>query len=172
MSELVRLYTQIALLRRGPQDVPGTTSVLALTVAGYVVVNFAVSLILPPSEGPWFARLAVEVVFMLAWYAVLLPLVGKPERFVQTASAVFGFHAVLAPLIVFTGWLMRRHGQDPAWQFPLAVLALVLVVWLVAANSYVVRAALEWPLLACVGLVLLQIVAAWLLIWIVFPPTA
>ncbi|HKZ74179.1 MAG TPA: hypothetical protein VJ011_08945 [Steroidobacteraceae bacterium] len=172
MTELVRLYAQIALLRRGPQDVPGSALVLVATVAGYFVVNFAVSLVLPPIEGAWAGRLAVDVVFMLVWYAALLRLAGKPERFVQTASAVFGFQAVLAPLLVVTGWLMRRHDQDPAWQFPLAMLAVLLVVWLIAANSHVLKAALEWPLLACIGLVLLQIVAAWLLTWVFFPPPA
>ncbi|MGQ0833917.1 MAG: hypothetical protein ACT4O5_03190 [Gammaproteobacteria bacterium] len=168
MTELVRLYAQIALLRRGPQDVPAATLVLFATVAGYFVVNFAASTALPPID-QWLGRLVVDVVFMLAWYAILLRLAGKPERFMQTTSAVFGFQAVLAPLLVATGWLMRRYQQDASWQFPLTMLGVALVVWIIAANSQVLKAALEWPMVTCIAVVVLQIIAGELLLHSLFP---
>ena len=100
----------------------------------------------------------------------LLRLVGRPERTLQTATAVFGFQAVLSPLLVASEWLMRRFGADTTWQLPIACAGLLLVVWLIAANSYVVKAALEWSSTASVVLVILQIFAGQLLLLALFPP--
>src|SRR5580692_10975638 len=81
MQELVRLFAQIALLRKGPQDLPASLALLAATAAAFVVINCAVSLVLPPIPGPWFLQLLIEVLFTYAWYALLLRLVNRPERF-------------------------------------------------------------------------------------------
>jgi hypothetical protein len=51
MREVIRLYVQIALLRRGPQDLPASRLLLVLTVCGYAAVNALVSGLLPPSTG-------------------------------------------------------------------------------------------------------------------------
>ena len=48
MKELIGLYTQIALLRRGPQDLPASMLLLVLTIGGYLCVNLLVALALPP----------------------------------------------------------------------------------------------------------------------------
>ena len=169
MSELIRLFTQIALLRRGPQDVPASTLLLALTLLGYLCVNVLVSSVLPPvKRSP--GQLLVDTLFTLVWYVALLRLVGRPERTVQTTTAVFGFQAVLSPLLVASEWLMRRFGESATWQLPIACAGLLLVVWLIAANSHVVKAALEWSGTASVALVILQIFAGQLLLLTLFPP--
>src|SRR5579864_1539753 len=73
MTELIRLYTQIALLRRGPQDLPASTLLLVLTVVGYLIVNVVVSTVLPPIKA-WPGPLLVDTLFTLLWYVVLLRL--------------------------------------------------------------------------------------------------
>jgi len=161
MSEFIRLYTQIALLRRGPQDLPASRLLLVLTVAGYLAVNFVVS----RREG-----LIVDTLFTLLWYLLLLRLTGRPERTLQTTTAVFGFQAVLTPLLVGSEWLMRRFGEDSTWQVPITCAGLLLFVWLVAANSHIVKAALEWSATSSVALVILQTLAGWLLQFALFPP--
>ena len=159
---------QIALLRRGPQDLPASRLLLILTVVGYTAVNALVSSLLPPSTG-WAPQLAVDVLFQLAWYAALLQLTGRSERFLQTTTAVFGFQAVLSPLLIASEWLMQRFGKDTTWQLPIAVAGLALVIWLIAASSHVVKAALDWSSATSVALVILQIVASQLLLFALFP---
>jgi hypothetical protein len=164
MSDIVRLFAQIALLRRGPQDLPASALLLVLTVGGYVCVNLVLCSLLPPSGG-WPAQLALDVLFTLVWYFALLRLAGRAERFLQTATAVFGFQAVLSPLLIASAWLWRRYWQDSTWQLPVLAVALVLLAWLIAANSRVVKAALEWPNGASVALVIAQIaVGEWLVL--------
>jgi hypothetical protein len=173
MGQLIRLFMQIALLRRGPQDLPASTLLLALTVAGYFVVNFLVSMALPPFPGPWVAHLCVDVVFMFVWYTLLLQLVRRPERFLQTTTAVYGFQAVLSPLLVASVWLTRRFPQDSVWQFPITLVSLALLIWIIAANSHIVKAALEWSMPPSVALVILQTLAGNLVVLALFPiPTS
>jgi hypothetical protein len=169
MKELLRLFVQIALLRCGPQDVPASQFLLAATVAGYFVVNFLAQSWLPPFPGPWLGQLVVEVAFLFVWYLLLMRLVRRPERFLQTTTAVFGFQAVLSPLLVASVWLTRRFAQDSAWQLPATLMSLALLIWIITANSHIVKAALEWSMPPSVALVILQTLAGNLLVIALFP---
>jgi hypothetical protein len=169
MKELIQLFTQIALLRRGPQDLPASSLLLALTIVGYSGINFLVSSLMPPLEGWPGAHLLLDVVFTLVWYVVLLRLAGRSERTLQTTTAVFGFQAVMSPLLVVSDWLMLRFARDTTWQLPVALMWLTLIIWVIAANSHVVKAALEWSSPASVVLVILQILAGQLVLLALFP---
>jgi len=170
MKDIVRLFAQIALLRRGPQDLPASELLLALTVLGYFCVNFVLSSVLPP-DAHWRGPLLIDTVFTLLWYVALLRLVGRPERILQTTTAVFGFQAVLSPLLIASEWLMRRVTEDTgSWQVLVTCVGLLLLAWLIAANSHVVKAALEWSVSASVALVILQMLVGWLVVSAVFSP--
>lgn len=136
---------------------PASALLLALTVAGYFTINFVVNAVLPPLDGPWLPRLLLDVAFTLAWYVLLLRLARRPERILQTTTAVFGLQAVLSPVLVVSEWLALRYQHDEIWQLPFSLIALVLLVWLIAANGHVVKAALEWSGPASVALVILQV---------------
>jgi hypothetical protein len=168
MREVIRLFVQITMLRRGPQDLPTSPQLLALTVCAYVAVCVVVSALLPPSAG-WQLALGVDVLFTLAWYATLLQLAGRRERFLQTATAIFALQTLLTPPLLAAEWLVKRFGQDTTWQLPVGVAALAILVWIIAANSHVVKAALEWSSASSVALVILQIVASQLLLFALFP---
>jgi hypothetical protein len=168
MKELIQLFTQIALLRRGPQDLPASLLLLALTMIAYFAVNYLVSALMPPIKG-WSVHPAVEVLFTIVWYFVLLRLAGRSERNLQTTTAVIGFQTVLSPPMIISEWLVLRFAQDQTWQLPVALMWLMLFIWVIAANSHVVKAALEWPSLASVGLVILQIFAQQLVLFALFP---
>src|ERR1700734_3311129 len=118
MSELLRLYGQIALLRKGPQDVPAAGLLLLLTAVAYFTVRVLMVLLLPLLSGPWLRALLVDVAFTIAWYWTLLRLLGRGARFVQTASALLGYRTVLAPLTLASEWLLRRFGENDTWQLP------------------------------------------------------
>lgn len=170
MSELLRLFTQITLLRRGPQDVPASPLLLALSILAYVAVNALVGSLLPMQA--WPGPILVDTFFMLLWYVALLRLVGRPERTVQTTTAVFGVQTLLSPLLVASEWLLRRVESGSAWQLPIASAGLLLLVWLITANSHVVKAALEWSGTASVVLVILQVFSGQLLLAALFHPAS
>jgi len=166
-GQLIRLYAQIAVLRRGPQDVPASTLLLVVTVIGYFLINAAVNAVLPPSDAAWLPHLLLEIGFNLAWYALWLKLVRRPERILQTTTAVFGFQAVLSPIMIVSDWLALRFQHDAFWQLPFSLIVLVLLIWLIAALGNVVKAALEWSGPASVALAILQVLVESLLaVWI------
>jgi uncharacterized membrane protein YbaN (DUF454 family) len=169
MKELFGLFAQIAISRKGPQDLPASYLLLALTVIGYWVIRYLVSAAMPPTEH-WRLHLLVEVVFSLVWYAVLLRVVGKPERFMQTATAIFGSWLLLHPpwdiIVHFWQGLPQQH----ALYRPLAILALAIAIWIIRAGSYVLKHALELPILACVILTILQTFTGEMLMRAVSPP--
>jgi hypothetical protein len=169
MTEIIRVFVQIALLKRGPQDLPVSRTLLVLTVCAYAGLTALVNDLLA-SEGTSALPLAVEVAFTLVWYAALLALLGRRERYLQTASAIFGVQTLLMQPLLVSVWLMKRYGQDATWQLPIAVAGLAVVIWMVAANSHVVKAALEFSSAASVGLVILQIACGQLLLFTLFLP--
>ena len=171
MKQLIQLFTQIALLRRGPQDLPASTLLLALTVAGYLGVTLLLSSLMPPMQGwPGAPQVLADTVFTLVWYVALLKLVGRPERILQTATAVFGFQVVLSPLLITSDWLVLRFRQDDLWQVPVVSASLLLLVWVIAAYSQIVKAALDWSSPASVVLVILQTLTGQMLVIGLFPP--
>ena len=169
MGQLIRLFAQIALLRRGPQDLPASPLLLTLTVTGYFLINFIVSYFLPPFQGPWLGPLGVDVIFLFAWYALLMSFTKRPERFLQTTTAVYGYQAVLSPVWLTAVWLVRRFEQDSFWQYPTTLLSVTLLIWLIAANSHIVKAALEWSMAPSVALVILQTLAGEMLMVAIYP---
>jgi hypothetical protein len=171
MKELVRLSVQIALMRKGPQDLPASVAALAASAAAFFIINCLVSVALPPIPGPWFGHLVVEVVFTFVWYALLLKILRRPERFLQTTTAVFGYQAVLAPLWIASVWLVQQFAEDDIWRLPISMLGLAIVVWRVAANAQVLKAALEWGMAASVALVILQYLAGQILLFYLFSRT-
>jgi|SRR5882724_2830976 len=157
MNELLRLFSQITLLRRGPQDVPASPSALVVSVLGYFLINCAVNLALP--GGAWLADLTIDIGFTLLWYIVLMRVVKRRERFLQTATAVFGYQMIISPFWVAAAWLARKYADDAAWQFPVSIVGLAIVVWTITINAHILKSALEWAMPACVLLVIVQIFA-------------
>jgi len=157
MAEVAWLYAQIALLRKGPQDLPASALLLTLTVIAYLAINAVMSVVLPGQDLPWPAILITSTVFTLVWYAVLLRLARRPERTLQTTTAIFGYRTVLAPLTLANVWVFKRFSADPAmWPVPVIVLYLLIGVWIISVNSHVLKAAVEWATGYCVALVLLE----------------
>src|SRR4030095_13743291 len=108
---------------------PAARTLLALTGVGSDLVNVAMNRLMPAVDS-WRVHLLVDVAFTLGWYAVLLRAVGKPERFLQTATAMFGYQLVLAPLWIAAIYLSRRFPEGSPWQFPAAVIGLAIAIWI------------------------------------------
>lgn len=166
----MRTFAAIALLRRGPQDLPASAVLLAATVLAYFAVNAAVSSVLPPVPGRWLPHLLVDIGFTLGWYLLLLRFLNRRERFLQTTTAVFGYQTLLAPVWIASAWLIRHFQNDTTLLFVASLAGISMLVWILAVNGYILRAALEWPLAGCIALVLLQTVIGQMLLMTFFPP--
>jgi hypothetical protein len=169
-QEILRTLVGIARLRQGPEDLPTSASLLALMVMASIVPDAVLLAILPVSfQGNGAALIAIGIFATLFWFGLVLRMAGKSERTLQTLTAVFGFQLVLAPALVFSGWFFALYNQDPTWQFPAAMLRLVVEVWALAVLARILRSATEWPLFACVMLAVANELLALLLVLSLFP---
>ena len=129
VSEALRVLTGIVRLQKGPEDLPFSAPLLVLLIAVSSALDALTWAVVPLPEkaaasGPLLIGIGVAVTFL--WYGGLLRLAGRPERSVQTLTAVFGFQIILAPALLFTAWFYFTYYQDPTWKFPAGLLRSVV----------------------------------------------
>jgi len=157
-------------MKRGPEDLPASVGLLTVLVLCSIVSDIVLLNVLPSSlEGNPVALSAVGIAVVFAWNALVLRVAGKPERFTQTMTAVFGFQVVMAPLLIFTGWFMVTYQADPTWQTAAVGLRLVVEIWALAVLARILRSASEWPMFACVMLAITTELLAYMIITALFP---
>lgn len=178
VASTLTLFWDIACLRRGPEELPASwpwllATIVLQTVAGMVIGEILPAL--PPRSGiedHGLALLAIELAVPLLWGAAILHLVGRPERFLQMMTAVFGFQLVIQPVIVPAIWATMYFGKQSAWLAPAQVLFLAMSVWVIVVQARIVRAATDWPVFAAVAAVIAQSLAASMIIFLLFPEMA
>ena len=164
----MRLYGYIAIWQRGPQDLPAVGILLPLTIGAYVLLSALLGQLLPPQRPDWLVQLGADVVFVAAWYWALLRIVGRSERYVQTAAALFGVQTVLAVPSIISVWLVQRYAADPLWQAPVYIAAVAVLIWTLVAVGHILHATLERPLGFCLILAFGQMLTEELLFLAVF----
>jgi hypothetical protein len=156
LARLARLCLAIAIWRRGPQDLPAVGILLPLTIAAYVLLSAAIGVSLPSMRPGWLWQVGLDTLFVAAWYWLLLAIARRRERYLQTATALFGLQTVLAAPSMVLVWLMQRSTHDASLRLPVYVAGIALAIWTLAAIGHILRAALERSLGQCLFLALLQ----------------
>ena len=95
MQQFLRIFVDIVLWRRGPQDLPASSLLLALAVAAYIGVSVVQLALEGESAATWFFFVVIDPLLLAAWVWLVLRIFRHPERFVQAVAAVFGTGAVL-----------------------------------------------------------------------------
>jgi len=144
---LVRLI-DIILLRGGPEQLPASSGLLVAAVAFNVSVSAIAYSLISKAPDDWQTMLIVDIVVSFLGLRAAFVLANKPERFLQTATALFGTSALFMPaLIPMSTELMPFFLKpDPAVPPPaaLSLLASVLGIWLLVIQVRILRAAFEW----------------------------
>ena len=157
LRALFSVVVDIILLRRGPEQVPASTVLLAVTVAIYLAISAMVVASVATTDGNWPVELIIGAASMLVWYQVALQLAKKRERYPQTMTAMFGVSTIFAPLLVpmMSSVAASVQVKQQPSQF-ITMLALFLLVWMIVVFVRIVRAAFEWPWPAALLLVIGQ----------------
>ncbi len=100
MQQFLRIFIDIVLWRRGPQDLPASGLLLAITLAAYVLVGVVQLALLDEPGATWLVYLLADPVLLALFVWLLLRLYGHAERFQQTATAVLGTGALLGVALV------------------------------------------------------------------------
>ena len=152
-TQLLMALVDILRLQNGPQDLPGTSSALAATIA----VSCALSLIalgIMGNDNPAL-QIAAAAGFTLLFVGVALQLRRLGNRFVQTATALFGTDALLTLIA-----LPATAGLDQAAEeiSPIAAVWLLgVLLWTLVVVGHILRNALDLPLIGGVLAALLYL---------------
>ena len=159
-----RLIVDLMRLRGGPQDLPHSPSLLIRLALLALGVDLLAAHVLGLSRSP------VQLIFALALTTFALPgmvlsLRKRQARYVQTMLALLGTGIVFSLLFLpmaswaLSGGLLQPDTTPTPQQALFAWLILALVVWKVMVAASIWRHALDWPLPAGVGIVLLLFLA-------------
>jgi hypothetical protein len=160
---LVDPFVKLCLLRRNPQDLPTSRSLLNAALAGYFLISAVLGMRaygLPRS----LLQAGVEVAILILYTRMLLTISARPERIVQTLSALAG-SGLLLGIAALPLSVLVPSGDALAGLPALAYLA--LMVWSLIVYGHIFRHALSRGqlagLLAALGFVLCTGIATALL---------
>mgnify|MGYP000579669168 CR=1 FL=1 len=149
MQALFKLFFDVALLRKGPQDVPYSLFLLIFLFVFEFILDIAINFI-PNYEGKtldfWTNSrfYVVANVVIVAFIYFLFKFYAKTDRFVQSLTAITGAGLVLIFIQLPTKFLvMNAAGSGPSTPVALAVLfSMLILVWNLAIYSQIFRLAL------------------------------
>lgn len=152
MQQLVSVFVDIALHRKGPDVLPASRFLLGLVLLAYVAASFVIwQLNWPPGQA--LGIMTLDVVLHLAFLSFVLALARRSARFLQTATATLGAETLLA-LIALPLHTLIATGQEGA---PIVLTAtfllLVVLFWSIDIAGFVLSRALDQPYI--VGLMIM-----------------
>jgi hypothetical protein len=169
MFDILRLFYDITLFKKAPQDVPFSPLLTRFTLIAYAVISFLMLFM----STRWFSALlqmAADVIFLMIFIRVSLAWVHKSERFQQTFCALMGTDALITLYAIpATAVMFIPNG-------PLGMLAFLVIVglmlWHWAVIAHILSHALAQNLGFSLGLALLYVMSAYMLSSLLFSPAA
>src|SRR5690606_35164671 len=168
--QLTAAFIDIALHRRGPQDLPASQFLLGLVLIVYAIVGGITLAVISATQAD-VILLAIELIADLGLVFLLLQFFQKASRFLQTAIALVGTGAMLSLIAIpLLHW-------DEVLQAPPTVLTtprfliLVLFLWSLDIGGYIVSKALGKPYIVGVSIVVVYELASMSLLEAFLPAT-
>lgn len=152
LSQLFRIFIDIALWRRGPQDLPASTTLAWLVMLFYAFVSAVQVGIMGWSFRSALLLIVIDLSLQAFWLWGLLAFFAKQPRFLQSLTAFLGVSALITVLdIMISGVIdvVGVNGNSPTNPWPFLHLGLVLL-----ALGRVLQQALERSLLLSMSLTL------------------
>ena len=164
---LIRLFLEICLFRKGPQDTPASQMLLWLALAAYCLVGAAQALL----EDQWLEgvlQVPLQALILLAFVWVSLMAAGKLERMRQTLIAMLGTDALISSFAIPLEGLFLADPQAAL----IHLLLLLLMLWHMAVVAHILRHALSQTLMVGLGLSFVYTVFTLQVLLMLFGPPA
>ncbi len=163
MSQLLKLFIGIGLLKASPSSLPNSRFLLNVMAAAYFLVGLLLSL---PQATLLQALLqtVVDMVVLVAFVYFALNSTDHRSRLVQTLSATFGVSIIFG---VAAGILMAAMfglaSGTPAFNLP-AILYILLLIWSLVVFGYILQQSMDVSLFFGVALAMLYTFVSYTLI--------
>lgn len=131
MLGLVRTFVEIALWRKGPQDLPASRALACLALVLYVAIEFVGVRLFDLDLRAAVVFIGVDVLMLSAWLYLVLAFFGRRQRFVQTITATLGVGVLILLLDIVMRTIQLSLGEGEAfagnWLFiRFVIIALVM----------------------------------------------
>ncbi len=148
MLRILDVFLQIALRRRGPEDLPDSQFLLLIAGLVYVVTQSFLALPVYHASAALARSLVLDLLLLCGCVWGLLRLTGHVLRYRQTLTAMFGTGALLGVcMLPFNYWLeLAAEPGKPALAPTIGLLA--VVSWSLAVNGHIFSRALSAPFAA------------------------
>lgn len=151
MPALIQFFFELCLLRKAPQDLPGSSALLGVTLVADLLMAMVLAGVVGLSPGRGLIQGTVDAAFMLALLYGASQLLNRVPRFQQTATALLGSGAVLG-FIAVVPLSMLPQGSSEQASGGAALLFLALIVWSVLVTGHILRHTFDWTLPQGVGI--------------------
>ena len=129
MISLFRLFLDIAVWRRGPQDLPGSPTLFSLCAIAYLGVSFVQARILRFPFASAGLLAALDLVFLAGVIALILSIRNKRERWLQTMAALLGVGTLIGLLdLAVSVAILSADSTGASIVWFLAKLAVILLI--------------------------------------------
>jgi hypothetical protein len=169
LSSVLQLFVSLVRLRARPQDLPASDGLLLVcAILLAVTTTLALQPFYPLTIGS--VRVGLDLLLQVIIVQGALRVIGHPERFRQTFTAICGTGVIFTLL----AWPLYTILVDRDPSHPLAGASVLLVlgiyVWAVAVLGHILRHALEVRMSAALAFALLYVVVTTAIGETVLPP--
>jgi hypothetical protein len=145
MFPLIRIFIDIALIRRGPDAIPRSSLFLLIACALWLMALLSGVLLSAPMYT--MNRAVVEIfgaAVSIAVFALVVLARGRSERLLQTVTAIVGTSAIISFLMMLWVYAVPRSAGEPS---PLNLVPLLLLLWAVQVKGHIIARACDYPLI-------------------------
>jgi len=144
---IINFFIDLALLRRAPQDLPASAALLLLVLAAGLVAGLLLALTAGVGLGSGLLQSLLDLGLMLGALSLALRLLGRPQRFLQTATALLGVDTLITLMALLPVGLARPVDSESGLLALAGLLFMLLVAWSVLATGHILRHAFGLTLL-------------------------
>lgn len=147
MVAIVYFFIDLSLLRRAPQDLPGSPVLLGLVLASAFAASVLVSVTAGAGVQLALVQALLDLALLLAVLYTAMRLLERLPRFLQTATALAGADTLIGLVallpLTMAGSLDGGAGEPGAMTVLAGLLFLALVVWSILISAHILRHAFD-----------------------------
>jgi len=168
VGQLVFVFIEICLHRKGPDALPASRFLLALVIAAYLIVSLiALGVSWPLSRV--LGALALDLGLRLVFFSIVLSAARRASRFLQTVTAVLGAEIFLTCLALPLLYAQALGAEGTPIDVLSTSMLLLLLFWSIDISGFVLSRALQRSYIVGVSIMVGYVVSSMVLSEFFFP---
>jgi hypothetical protein len=152
VQQFLKVFVDIVLWRRGPQDLPSSNLLVAATLAVYVLVSLLQLAFMKTSTALYLVVVFIDPLLLMGWVWLVLRIFGHPERYQQSVAAVLGTSALLGLALALPAQLLIGVDEPRVSTLTAELFTIALFVVFVLVSGRIVQLATESTLFTGVAI--------------------